>query len=41
MVPWTFFSQGLTQASNSLVGGSQLITKVYFPRLAMPISTVL
>ena len=41
MVPWTFFSQGLTQASNSLVGGAQLITKVYFPRLAMPISTVL
>ena len=41
MVPWTFFSQGLAQASNSLVGGAQLITKVYFPRLAMPISTVL
>lgn len=41
MVPWSFFSYGLTQASNSLVGGSQLITKVYFPRLAMPISTVL
>jgi lipopolysaccharide transport system permease protein len=41
MVPWSFFAYGLTQASNSLVGGSQLITKVYFPRLAMPISTVL
>jgi lipopolysaccharide transport system permease protein len=41
LVPWQFFSYGLTQASNSLVGGSQLITKVYFPRLAMPISTVL
>jgi lipopolysaccharide transport system permease protein len=41
LVPWTFFAYGLTQASNSLVGGSSLITKVYFPRLAMPISTVL
>ena len=41
LVPWTFFSHGLTQASNSLVGNSRLITKVYFPRLAMPIATVL
>jgi lipopolysaccharide transport system permease protein len=40
LVPWSFFSQGLTQASNSLVGGASLITKVYFPRLAMPIATV-
>ncbi|MDY6876447.1 MAG: ABC transporter permease [Chloroflexota bacterium] len=41
LVPWTFFAHGLTQASNSLVGGSRLIKKVYFPRLAMPIATVL
>ena len=41
LVPWSFFSYGLTQASNSLVGGAALITKVYFPRLAMPISTIL
>jgi lipopolysaccharide transport system permease protein len=41
MVPWSFFAHGLTQASNSLISGSQLITKVYFPRLAMPISTIL
>jgi lipopolysaccharide transport system permease protein len=41
LVPWTFFSTGLTQASNSLVGSSQLITKVYFPRLIIPIATVL
>ena len=40
LVPWTFFSHGLTQASNSLVGGSSLITKVYFPRLVMPIAKV-
>src|SRR5216683_3083765 len=31
LVPWSFFSTGLTQASNSLVGSSHLITKVYFP----------
>jgi len=41
LVPWTFFSRGLSQASNSLVSGARLIQKVYFPRLAMPISTVL
>jgi len=41
LVPWTFFAQGLSQASNSLVGGSQLIKKVYFPRLVMPIAAVL
>lgn len=36
LVPWAFFSQGLTQAANSLVGNQSLITKVYFPRLAIP-----
>lgn len=41
LVPWTFFASGLSQASNSLVGGARLIKKVYFPRLAMPIATVL
>ncbi|HID65330.1 MAG TPA: ABC transporter permease [Anaerolineae bacterium] len=41
LVPWTFFSRGLSQASNSLVGSARLIKKVYFPRLAMPIATVL
>ncbi len=41
LVPWTFFARGLGQASNSLVSGSKLIKKVYFPRLAMPIATVL
>jgi lipopolysaccharide transport system permease protein len=41
LVPWTFFARGLSQASNSLVGGSKLIKKVYFPRLAMPTATVL
>ena len=40
LVPWTFFSYGLNQSSNSLVGSANLITKVYFPRLAVPISSV-
>ena len=41
LVPWTFFSNSLRLASNSLIGSAHLITKVYFPRLAIPISTVL
>jgi lipopolysaccharide transport system permease protein len=41
LVPWTFFAQGLAQSANSLVGSQNLITKVYFPRLAIPIATVL
>jgi lipopolysaccharide transport system permease protein len=40
LVPWTFFANGLTQSSNSLVGSANLITKVYFPRLVIPISSV-
>jgi lipopolysaccharide transport system permease protein len=41
LVPWTFFAYGLAQSSNSLVGNENLIKKVYFPRLIIPISTVL
>jgi lipopolysaccharide transport system permease protein len=41
LVPWTFFSTGLGQAANSLVGSANLIKKVYFPRLTIPIATVL
>jgi len=41
LVPWTFFANGLSQASNSLVDSSNLIKKIYFPRLALPIATVL
>lgn len=40
LVPWTFFATGLTQASNSLVQGSNMLKKIYFPRMAMPIGTV-
>jgi len=41
LVPWTFFAYGLSQSSNSLVGSANLIQKVYFPRLVIPISSVL
>jgi lipopolysaccharide transport system permease protein len=41
LVPWMFFANGLQQGANSLVGNAQLITKVYFPRLVIPISAVL
>jgi lipopolysaccharide transport system permease protein len=41
LVPWTFFSLGLAQSSNSLVGSGSLIKKVYFPRLIVPVATVL
>ena len=41
LVPWTFFANGLNQASNSLVGSANLIKKVYFPRLVIPISSVI
>jgi len=40
LVPWTFFANGLMQSSNSLVGNASLLTKVYFPRLAIPIACV-
>jgi lipopolysaccharide transport system permease protein len=40
LVPWTLFVYGLTQSSNSLVGSANLIRKVYFPRLVIPISTL-
>ncbi len=41
LVPWTFFTNGINMSSNSLVSGSNLIKKIYFPRLAMPIAAVL
>lgn len=41
LLPWTFFAQGLSQSSNSLVGSANLIKKVYFPRLVVPFSSVL
>ena len=40
MLPWQFFSSSLAECSNSLINNSQLISKVYFPRLIVPASTV-
>jgi lipopolysaccharide transport system permease protein len=40
MLPWTFFSTALSDASNSLVTNANLISKVYFPRLIVPTATV-
>jgi len=40
LVPWTFFANGMSASANSLVGSQNLIKKVYFPRLVIPISTV-
>lgn len=40
LVPWTLFASSLAGASNSLVSGEAIITKVYFPRLLLPFSSV-
>jgi len=39
MLPWTFFSTGLAEASNSLINNANLIRKIYFPRLLVPTAT--
>ena len=41
LLPWTLFSNSLSSASNSLVGSASLITKVYFPRTILVISTII
>jgi lipopolysaccharide transport system permease protein len=41
LVPWFYFSNATTGASGSVVGNTQLISKVYFPRLAIPLAAVL
>ncbi|MEO8393961.1 MAG: ABC transporter permease, partial [Chloroflexota bacterium] len=41
LVPWTFFSNAVSNAASSLTSNGGLFTKVYFPRLAMPISDIL
>lgn len=40
LVPWTFFANTLTESSNSLVSNANMISKVYFPRLVLPLSSV-
>jgi lipopolysaccharide transport system permease protein len=41
LVPWTLFANTLGSSANSIVGSSELVSKVYFPRLAIPIAAVL
>lgn len=38
LLPWTYFSQALARSSSSLVGNSTLVTKIYFPRLLIPLA---
>ncbi|MSP11774.1 MAG: ABC transporter permease [Chloroflexi bacterium] len=40
LLPWNYFAGALTRSSNSLVGSAHLISKVYFPRLIIPLSAV-
>ncbi len=41
LLPWQFFANALTESSNSLVNNSGMISKVYFPRLIVPTSSVI
>lgn len=40
MLPWQFFASGISESSSSLIGNANLITKVYFPRMIIPFSSV-
>jgi lipopolysaccharide transport system permease protein len=40
-LPWTFFSTAFTETANSLIANSNLLTKVYFPRIIIPISAII
>ena len=41
MLPWQFFSSALSESSNSLIGNANLVSKIYFPRIVVPASTVI
>lgn len=41
LLPWTLFSKALLDASKSLVSSSHIITKIYFPRIILPLATIL
>jgi lipopolysaccharide transport system permease protein len=41
LIPWTLFAEGLTRSTTSMVSNANIMTKVYFPRLVMPISGIL
>lgn len=40
LVPWTFFSAGMSQSSNSLIGNQALVSKIYFPRVFIPLGSI-
>jgi lipopolysaccharide transport system permease protein len=40
LLPWTFFANAITNSANSLVGSANLVSKVYFPRLIIPLSSI-
>jgi lipopolysaccharide transport system permease protein len=40
LLPWTFFATAVSNAGNSIIGSERLVTKVYFPRLAIPLAAV-
>jgi lipopolysaccharide transport system permease protein len=40
LLPWTFFANAVTNSGNSLIGNTNLITKVYFPRVLIPVAAV-
>lgn len=41
LLPWTLFAEGLTRSTTSMVTNSNIMTKVYFPRLIMPLSSII
>jgi len=41
LLPWLFFSSALSDSSNSLIGNANMISKIYFPRMILPASTVI
>lgn len=41
MLPWNFFTNALSESSSSLIGNSSLLTKVYFPRIIIPFSSII
>ena len=41
LLPWTLFAEGLTRSTNSMIVNANIMTKVYFPRLIMPLSGIL
>lgn len=41
MLPWNFFANALTESSGSLIGNANLLTKVYFPRIIIPVSSMI